>query len=214
MSKTTTAVPAAPVVERNANVATCIKAAGAAGNTMLNKCKEGAKLAASQLDAKLPMAERIETVMALYKVDFEAAGHNVRALFKDALTLHAAAQCPVSIEVIGKDGKKAEAQITASEAVDLPKHGMREAAKQVREVHGMARKAGGGRAPKQTTKPVPDQVTTVKTEADQFSEWLGQMDDYLLDSVFHQRIVAHLIEIGYSLNKAVKGRKVAGKAAA
>jgi len=55
MSKTTTA---APVVSRDATVATCIKAAGAAGNTMLNKCKEGAKLAASQLDAKLPMSER------------------------------------------------------------------------------------------------------------------------------------------------------------
>ena len=146
--------------------------------------------------------------MSLYKTDFDAAGHNVRALFKDALTLHAAAQCPVSIEIIGKDGKKAEAQITASEAVDLPKHGMREAAKQVREVHGMARKTGGGRTPKQTTKAAPEQVTSVKTESDQFSEWLGQIDDYLTDSVFHQRIVAHLIEAGYVLTKAAKGRKV------
>lgn len=211
MSKTTTVATA---VSRDATVATCIKAAGAAGNTMLNKCKEGAKLAANQLNATLPIAERIDAVMSLYKNDFDAAGHNVRALFKDALTLHAAAQCPVSIEVIGKDGKKAEAQLTASEAVDLPKHGMREAARQVREVHGMARKSGGGRTPKQTTKAAPDQVTTVKTESDQFSEWLGQIDDYLTDSVFHQRIVAHLIEIGYTLNKAAQGRKIAGKAAA
>ncbi len=205
MSKTTTA---APVVSRDATVAKLINEAGKAGQTMLNKCKESAKLAAAQLDAKVPMAARIDAVMSLYKTDFDAAGHNVRALFKDALTLHAAAQCPVSIEIIGKDGKKAEAQITASEAVDLPKHGMREAAKQVREVHGMARKSGGGRTPKQTTKAAPEQVTSVKTESDQFSEWLGQIDEYLTDSVFHQRIVAHLIEIGYTLNKAAKGRKV------
>jgi hypothetical protein len=202
MSKTTT---------RDTTVAKLINEAGKAGQTMLNKCKESAKLAAAQLDAKVPMAARIDAVMSLYKVDFEAAGHNVRALFKDALTLHAAAQCPVSIEVIGKDGKKAEAQITAEEAIDLPKHGMREAAKQVREVHGMARKAGGGRTPKQTTKPVPEQVTSVKTDSDKFSEWLDSFDEYITDSVFHQRIVAHLIEIGYSLNKAAKGRKVTGK---
>ncbi len=210
MSKTTKpATPATPVsIARDDKVATCIKAAGAAGNTMLNKCKEGAKLASAQLNPALPIAERIEAVMLAYNADFTAAGHNVKALFKDALTLHAAAQCPVSVEVIGKDGKKVEAQITAEKAVELPKHAMRAAAREVREVHGMARAAGAGRKPKQTTKAAPEQVTSVKTEADQFSEWLGQIDDYLQDSVFHQRIVAHLIEAGYVLTKAAKGRKV------
>ena len=74
MSKTTTA---APVVSRDATVAKLINEAGKAGQTMLNKCKESAKLAAAQLDAKVPMAARIDAVMSLYKVDFEAAGHNV-----------------------------------------------------------------------------------------------------------------------------------------
>ena len=207
MSKKTTET----AVSRDANVATCIKAAGAAGNTMLNKCREGAKLAAAQLNAALPMAERIDAVMALYTADFQAAGHNVKALFKDALTLHAAAQCPVSVEVIGKDGKKVEAQVTAAQAVELPKHAMRQAAREVREVHGMTRAAGAGRKPKQTTKAAPEQVTSVKTEADKFSEWLDSFDEYLTDSVFHQRIVAHLIEAGYVLNKAAKGRKVTAK---
>jgi len=133
MSKKTTVETA---ISRDVNVATCIKAAGAAGNTMLNKCKEGAKLAAAQLNAALPMGERIEAVMALYQADFQAAGHNVKALFKDALTLHAAAQCPVSVEVIGKDGKKVEAQVTAAQAVELPKHAMRAAAREVRETRG------------------------------------------------------------------------------
>ncbi len=207
MSKKTTET----AVSRDANVATCIKAAGAAGNTMLNKCKEGAKLAAAQLNAALPMGERIEAVMSLYNVDFQAAGHNVKALFKDALTLHAAAQCPVSVEVIGKDGKKVEAQVTAVQAVELPKHAMRAAAREVRETHGLSRASGAGRKPKQTTKPAPEQVTDVKTDADKFSEWLDSLDEYLTDSVFHQRIVAHLIEAGYVLNKAAKGRKVTAK---
>ncbi len=208
MSKKTTTDTA---VSRDVNVATCIKAAGAAGNTMLNKCKEGAKLAASQLNAALPMGERIEAVMALYQADFQAAGHNVKALFKDALTLHAAAQCPVSVEVIGKDGKKVEAQVTAAQAVELPKHAMRAAAREVRETHGLSRASGAGRKPKQTTKAAPEQVTDVKTDADKFSEWLDSLDEYLTDSVFHQRIVAHLIEAGYVLNKAAKGRKVTAK---
>jgi len=207
MSKKTIETAAA----RDTAVANCIKAAGAAGNTMLNKCKEGAKLAAAQLNPALPMAERIDAVMSLYNVDFGAAGHNVKALFKDALTLHAAAQTPVSVEVIGKDGKKVEAQVTAAQAVELPKHAMRAAAREVREVHGMARAAGAGRKPKQTTKAAPEQVTDIKSDADKFAEWLDSIDEYLSDSVYHQRIVAHLIEAGYVLSKAAKGRKVVAK---
>ena len=209
MSKTTTV---ANTETRNADIGLLIKQAGKAADSMLQKCKEAAKKASEQLNPSLPLAQRIESVVLLYTEDFKQAGHNVKALFKDALTLHAAAQTPVSIEVIGKDGKKAEEQTTAEKATALPKHAMREAAKQVREAHGMARKPAE-KKPASVTKTETTK-TDIKTESDQFSEWIGQMDDYLQDSVFHQRIVAHLISLGYNLGKAATGRVVQGKAAA
>ena len=204
MSKKTTV---ANTETRNADIGLLIKQAGKAADSMLQKCKEAAKKASEQLNPSLPLAQRIESVVLLYTEDFKQAGHNVKALFKDALTLHAAAQTPVSVEVIGKDGKKAEEQTTAENAASLPKHAMREAAKQVREAHGMARKPAAKKPAAEVTKTEtakPD----VKTESDQFSDWLGQMDDYLKDSVFHQRIVAHLISLGYNLGKAAKGRVI------
>jgi hypothetical protein len=197
---------------RSADVGLLIKQAGKAADSMLAKCKEAAKIASSQLNPSLPLAQRIESVVLLYTEDFKQAGHNVKALFKDALTLHAAAQTPVSVEVIGKDGKKAEEQLVAEKATELPKHAMREAAKQVREAHGMARKVAAKKPATVTKTETPK--TDIKTESDQFSEWLGQFDDYLKDSVFHQRIVAHLISLGYNLGKAATGRVVQGKAAA
>lgn len=209
------AAPAAPTVSRDAKAAACILAAGKAAQSMLNKCREGAKIAAAQLNPALPLAERLDAVMSLYAEDFKTAGHNVKALFKDALLLLAADTCPVSVEVIGKDGKKVEAQTTAGAAVDLPKHAMREAAREVREVHGMARAKGAGRkandakAPAATTEPAPDMV---KNESEVFAEWLGQLDEYLTDAVFFGKLQAHLIGAGFTLGKAAKGRRVVGKA--
>lgn len=208
MSKTTTP---ATLGHRDAEVGTLINKAGRAAASMLQLCKEAAGKAAAQLNPAQPMGERIESVCALYADDFKAAGHNVRALFKDALTLHAAAQTPVTVDAIGKDGKKTEQHITAAEAVAMPKHAMRDAAKQVREAHGLARKAGAGRKAKPATAPAaPD----IKTEADAFSAWLDNLEEYLQDTVYHGRITARLIEMGYRLDKAVTGRKVKGSASA
>jgi hypothetical protein len=195
---------------RIAAVGTLINEAGQAAASMLAKCREAAAKAAGQLNGAKPMQERISEVVSLYKTDFESAGHNVKALFVDALTLHAAAQTPVSVSVIGADGKKTEEHTTAAKALTMPKHAMRDAAKQVREVHGMGRKSGGGR--KATTKkspaakdPVADEV---KQEVDAFSAWLDNLAEYLTDTVYHPKITARLSELGYTLNKAVKGRKV------
>ena len=184
--------------------------AGKAAASMLQCCKEAAAVAAAQLNPAQPMGERIDAVCALYADDFKAAGHNVRALFKDALTLLAAAQCPVTVSVIGKDGKKVDECTTAAAAVTMPKHAMRDAAKQVREAHGLARKAGAGRKP--AAKPANTAVTAEGVEA--FSAWLDNLEEYFTDSVYHPRIVARLIEMGYTVNKATQGRKITGKASA
>lgn len=210
MSKTT-----APAIigHRDAAAGALILKAGKAAASMLQCCKEAAAKAAAQLNPAQPMGERIEAVCSLYADDFKAAGHNVKALFKDALTLHAAAQTPVTVSAM-VDGKKTDVHVTAAEAVSMPKHAMRDAAKQVREANGMARKAGAGAKPKapKDAPAAPDIVTGSEIEA--FSAWLDNLPAYLSDSVYHGRIVARLIEAGYTLTKATQGRKVTGKASA
>ena len=204
---TTTAVT---LGHRDPAAGALILKAGKAAASMLQCCKEAAAVAAAQLNPAQPMGERIDAVCALYADDFKAAGHNVRALFKDALTLLAASQTPVTVDTVGKDGKKVETHTTAAAAVAMPKHAMRDAAKQVREAHGLARKAGAGR--KAAAKPANTAVTAEGVEA--FSAWLDNLEEYFTDSVYRPRIEARLIEMGFILSKATQGRKVTGKASA
>lgn len=190
-----------------------IKKAEKAAGTMLAETREAARKAAEQLNPALPIAERIEQVMSCYAAALAGVNHNIRAIFKDVITLRAAESCPVSVDVVGKDGKKVEAHIAAAEAVDLPKHALRAAAQEVREVHGLGRKKAE-RKPKAATpagEPAPDMKPTT---AEKFNAWLADMDEYLTDAVLHPQIVAHLATLGYTLGKAVKGRVVRGKAAA
>ena len=209
--------PAAIVAHRDESTAALILKAGEAANSMLAFCKEAAKAAAAQLNPAQPMAARIESVMALYAADFTAAGHNVKALFKDALTLHAAAQTPVTVKAI-VNGKAQDVHITAGEAAAMPKHAMKDAAAQVRAANNMSRKTGGGRKPAAPAKmpvapPAPD-MTVTATEVDGFSQWLANLDAYLTDAIFHQKIVARAIECGFVITKATKGKVVKGAASA
>jgi hypothetical protein len=215
MSKATT--PAAIVAHRDAAAGALILKAGEAAATMLQSCKEAAALAAKQLNPATPVGQRIADVVALYSADFTAAGHNVRALFVDALTLHAAGQTPVTVSAI-VDGKKADVHVTAAEAAAMPKHAMRDAAKQVREAIGTARKTSTKTKTKTAPKmpaaaPAPD-MTVTAGEIDGFSAWLENFEAYFTDAVFHQKIVARAIDCGYVITKAAAGRKVTGKASA
>ena len=208
------ATPAAIVAHRDAAAGALIIKAGEAAATMLQSCKEAAAIAAKQLNPATPIGQRIADVVSLYSADFTAAGHNVRALFVDALTLQAAAQTPVTVSAI-VDGKKADVHITAGEAAQMPKHAMRDAAKQVREAIGTARKTSTKTKTVKTpvAPPAPD-MTVTATEIDGFSAWLANFDAYITDAVFHQKIVAKAIECGFVITKATKGTKVTGKASA
>ncbi len=208
MSKATT--QNAVLGHRDPAAGALIIKAGKAAASMLQCCKEAAGKAAAQLNPAQPMGERIDAVCALYADDFKAAGHNVRALFKDALTLHAAAQTPVTVAAV-VDGKKADVHVTAGEALAMPKHAMRDAAKQVREANGLARKAGAGRKAK-TENTAAVNATADGVEA--FAAWLDNLEEYLADATYKTRIVARLIEAGYRLEKATQGRKVTGSASA
>jgi hypothetical protein len=210
------ATPAAIVAHRDETTAALILKAGEAANSMLELCKQAAKAAAAQLNPAKPMGERIETVMSLYAADFATAGHNVKALFKDALTLHAAAQTPVTVSAM-VNGKKADVHITAEKAADMPKHAMRDAAAQVRAANGLSRKTGGGRKPaaaKMPSAPPAPDMTVTASEIDGFTQWLENFDAYFTDAIYHQKIVARAIECGYVVTKAAKGKIVKGAASA
>jgi hypothetical protein len=202
------------VAHRDTATAALILKAGKAAASMLQLCKEAGKAASAQLNPATPIGQRIADVVALYSDDFKTAGHNVKALFVDALTLHAAAQTPVTVSAI-VDGKKADVHVTAAEAAAMPKHAMREAAKQVRESIGTARKVSAKKpaAKMPAAAPAPD-MTVTATEIDGFSQWLANLDAYFTDAVFHQKIVARLIDCGYVVTKATKGKVIKGKASA
>jgi hypothetical protein len=203
------------IAHRDTATAALILKAGKAAASMLQLCKEAGKAASAQLNPATPIGQRIADVVALYADDFKTAGHNVKALFVDALTLHAAAQTPVTVSAI-VDGKKADVHVTAAEAAAMPKHAMREAAKQVRESIGTARKVSAKKpaAKMPAAAPAPDMVTVTAEEIDGFSAWLANLDAYFTDAVFHQKIVARLIDCGYVVTKATKGTVVKGKASA
>lgn len=206
----TTPITVTPIVA----VRDQISKAGKAAANMLAFVREGARLAAAHLDASVPIKERIDNVMLAYQADFAAVDHNVKALFKDLLTLHAAGQAPVTV-----DTGKGAIHTTAVEATKLAKHDMKKAATEVRAANGMGRASGGGRkaAPKaaQAAQAAEQAVGTapdVKAAVDGFSQWLDALPDYVTDEIYHARIVAVLIESGFTLTRAAKGRKVQGAA--
>lgn len=204
------ATPATPVetLTRDDAVVKCLIAANKAGKTMLDQTREAAKKAAAQLDPAKPLKDRLAAVMSAYSAEL-SQNHNVKAIFSDSLTLLACGQTDVAVKVTGKDGKATDDYVKAAQAVDMSKHNLRDAAKQVREAHGMARaKAANPKA----KAAAPAAVT--KGEVDKFSAWLDDMPAYLGDAVYHPRLVAALIEAGWTLTKATKGVKINGKAAA
>jgi hypothetical protein len=207
--------PAAIVAHRDEQTAALILKAGKAAASMLQLCKEAGKAAAAQLNPLSPIGQRIADVVALYADDFKTAGHNVKSLFVDALTLHAASQTPVTVKTI-VNGKAQDMHITAGAAAGLPKHAMREAAKQVRESIGTNRKTSTKTktAAKMPVAPAAPDMTVTATEIDGFSAWLENLDAYLTDVVFHQKIVARAIECGFVITKATKGKIVKGAASA
>jgi hypothetical protein len=196
---------------RNAAVGTLLAEAATAQGTMLAKTREAARLAAAALDPALPIKDRLAAVVSAYAADFKNAGHNIKSIFVDALTLLACADTDVAVKVVAKGGA-AETYVKASEAVDMSKHNLKDAAKQVRDAHDMGRKAGGGAKAKAKTPTAPSAPDMLHVDA--FSNWLDMLPEYLNDSVYHGKLVAALIGQGYSLNKAAKGKTVKGAASA
>lgn len=172
------------------SVKRALESAIEASNTMFSATVDAAQKAAPQLDAKLPLGERVKAVVDLYQPVY-GSNHNVKAIFADSLMLLAEPTTPVSFEETtkGEDGKrvKQEVHTTAGDAVKLPKHKLREAAKQVRQDNGL------GRAPQQrvprTPEAAPKQAKlTDFAMADKFAdliaddEWLKDLAKAIVDS--------------------------------
>jgi hypothetical protein len=209
-----TATQSPIIAHRDTATAALILKAGKAAASMLQLCKEAGKAASAQLNPATPIGQRIADVVALYADDFKTAGHNVKALFVDSLTLHAAAQTPVTVKTI-VNGKAQDMHLTAGAAAGLPKHAMRDAAKQVREAIGTARKVSAKKpAAKMPAAPAAPDMTVTATEIDGFSQWLENLDAYLTDAIFHEKIVARAIECGFVITKATKGKVIKGAASA
>lgn len=194
-----TAVVKTEIKPNNEVVAQLTKAREASA-TMYASCRAAAKAAAKQLNANLPLKSRIEVVMLCYAdaIDGDA---NVRANFKDALTLLACAESPISIEVRGE-----EIQTTAAEAVDMPKHTMKAAAKAVRDDNGMGRKSGGGRKPKSEQAENASRLSSVplNTGASQRGAVINTVITGLDDAAFFAEFKAKLAEAGFNITRKRK----------
>jgi len=200
MAKTTSA-PGKVTQTTNA-VDKLILEAGKASATMTAKAIEGAKLAAKELDASKPLADRIAMVMAAHAAAFATAGHNVKAIFADALTLLAAPSEKVLVPTFDAVGKKVadvQATVTADKAVDLSKHTMRDAAKQVREAAGIGRKT----AARQTVA-----VAAMKETDDILcNRVLSELGDALKVNGFGDKLIRFLDVAGYACARKVKVSK-------
>jgi hypothetical protein len=186
------------IVRSTEVVLTIKKAADAAGN-MYKHSVAAAKLAA-QNPPEGALPEVIAAIMGEYAPELADAGHNVKAIFKDALTLALSPTTAISLES-KKDGQVVEIHTTADKAVDMSKHAMREAAKQVREENGMARKAGGGRKPTQPNT-APSQVQDTGNNEDlAFAAFLHNLPVYFKEAEKAKQIVAVLKEMGLKLQQ-------------
>lgn len=213
----------APVVtaEQIAQVSGIIKQAGAAAASMFALTRDAAKMAAVELDPKLPVRDRVAAILLRYADPLKEAGHNVKAIFADCLTLAAAGQQGVTVTVTTKDAQGShDTNVSAIAAIEQPKHGLRAAASQARELLGIGRASGGGRKPRQAAgtgvnsgaapDPVHDAITA-PTAQQKFEGFCEQLSEYLADAVYHPQLAAYMLETGWKLTRA---SKVKDKAAA
>ena len=201
MAKATQTAPSGAKLTKTLNrVDLLILQAGKADASMRSLTVEAAKLAASELDANKPLADRIALVMTAHNAAFITAGHNVKAIFADALTLIAAGNDKVLVPTFDAAGKKVadvSQTVNASDAVDLAKHTMRDAARQVREHAGIGRKVAP-RTPVAKLDVVKESNETLCTRV------LTELGDAIKVDGFPERLIRFLDAAGYVCARKVR----------
>jgi hypothetical protein len=177
-----------------ASVTAQLVKAAKAGATMIAACKEAAKLASAQFDNSLPVQDRVKVIAALYSAELKTMTADGAAIFRDSLLLLAAPRVPVTLASKDKDGKEVETHTTAEACFGLGKHSMKDAAKQVRESLGIARKAGGGRKPRQPAAPVQ---TTADSPDLALAAFLNNLPVYMADKEAGPKVAEILGNLGW-----------------
>ena len=131
-------------IKANVEVVAEINMAITADATTYQHTRNAAELAAEQIIDTLPMSEALDPIMECYREVF-GSNHNIKANFKDMLVCHYGMEVAISIPATKTEE---ELQTKAGDAVQMSRHKMRAAAKQVRESEGEGRSSGGGRKPR------------------------------------------------------------------
>ena len=152
----------AMTTQANEQVIAHIKEAVDNNKTVYASLRFAAAAAAPELDTSKEVRESVREVLDRYTEHFDG-DHNLKAVFTDFLTLHYAADAPVSIErKVG--GEIQELHTTGEQATQLSKHDMRKAAKAARDDLGAGRASGGGRTPRQNQNgPVIGALASAKS---------------------------------------------------
>lgn len=201
------AIKAAPATtgHKDDAVSALIGEAIAAAGTMVAKVREAAKAAAAQFNPAATPNDNVKRIVALYADDF-AGDANVKALFSDALWLLAANSVPVTV-MVGKE----EMHVSAGDAIDMAKHGIKAAASQARAAHAAGRAKGAGRKPagKVASPKQPTAASKVSkagkagpvmtTPAEEV--WLQNLAAFLSDPDMVGKIRAVCAENGFTLAK-------------
>ena len=193
-------------ITANAEVTKKLESACTAMSSVLQYCKEAAKHAVSAHKGKLskvPFDQAIKTIRECYREALGDKGdHNVLANFTDACTVLLAAETPISIEV-KKGGDTEEVHMKAADAIDLSKHAMKAAAKEVREIKGGARERAGRKAKAEApSKPVAVAMTAKQAATNNARIVAGFIEKGGDD--FIAALKAELAKAGYNLTKKRK----------
>lgn len=179
--------------QANEQVIAHIQEAVTAHGTVYSSLRFAAASAAPELDTSKEVRESVSEVLGRYAEHF-GDDHNLKAVFTDFLTLHYAADAPVSIErKVG--GEVQELHTTGEEATQLGKHDMRKAAKAARDDMGAGRASGGGRTPRQPKNgPVKGAMVSAKSA----------VENMLKSEAGIQALREILRDNGYQLRKVSK----------
>lgn len=200
------AIKAAPATtgHKDDAVSALIGEAIAAAGTMVAKVREAAKAAAAQFNPAASPNDNVKRVVAMYADDL-AGDANVKALFSDALWLLAANNVPVTVTV-GKE----EMHVSAGEAIEMAKHGLKAAASQARAAHGAGRKPAGRKPAGKVASPTQPTAASKVSKAGKAGPvmttpaedvWLQNLAAFLSDPDMIAKIKTVCSENGFTLSK-------------
>lgn len=182
-----------------------LKDAVAAEATRFDSIRNAAIAASAELDTSKAAAEAVEEVITRY-AECYSDNHNVKKDFKDCLFLAYAGSAPITFTPRSNRGKEVEPIHTSGDSAlgidgskPLSSDNTRRAVTDFKESIGIARAAGGGRAP---------QTPTAKQNASAMVSFQSMLDTLLSTPENVESLKKILNSKGYNLVK-LAGKKAA-----